>query len=44
MVTPSTCKAPPGDGCTVHGDDGSDLDAGDAEDLVGLIGLPLGPA
>jgi hypothetical protein len=26
------------------GDDGGDLDVGDAEDLVGLVGLPQGPA
>jgi hypothetical protein len=28
----------------VDGDDGGNLDVGDAEDLVGLVGLPAGLA
>jgi hypothetical protein len=30
----------PGDAGALHGDDGGDLEIGDAEDLVGLVSLP----
>src|SRR4029450_8578952 len=37
---PVGLDAAPGDAGPMHGDDRGDLDLGDAEDLVGLVGLP----
>jgi hypothetical protein len=37
-------KSSPGDAGAVDGDDRGNLEVGDAEDLVGLVGLPSDPA
>jgi hypothetical protein len=41
-VPPSAWTRPPGDGGAIQGHHGGSLEVGDAEDLVGLIGLPAG--
>jgi hypothetical protein len=41
---PVGLQPPPGDAGAVDGDDGGDLDLGDAQDLVSQVRLPPNPA